>query len=250
MLLQNLRGRILGIVCLAVLALAVSVGAHVVPNMTIEADFSDEGGYTLRISIDPRTFLATDPTTLPPVPASWYREQTPEQITATQRKACEYLDSAVGLVFGGRKSKLPACEIQAIDGSDNTPLTAATQEVHLLATAKGQVPGGAADFQLDFAKEANTTLILQASRAGVPDPRPQVVFPGEISRPFPLVAKAPPAGIPLRTHSIHPTLARASLILTVAITLLLLITGWHLLNKHRHYHRGHRKPQQGKDVNN
>ena len=66
------------------LAMPGAAWAHVVPNMTVEADFAADGVYTLSINVDPRTFLAADPTTLPPVPGSWYREQTPEQLAREQ----------------------------------------------------------------------------------------------------------------------------------------------------------------------
>jgi hypothetical protein len=173
------------------LAMPGAAWAHVVPNMTVEADFAADGGYTLSINVDPRTFLAADPTTLPPVPGSWYREQTPEQLAATHEKAGEYLARALGLLFGGQKTPLPNCALQAIDGESNTPLTAETQEVHLLASAQGRVPAGAASFQIDFAKDANTTLILLPSHGGKAAPRPQVIFPGETSRAYPLETSTP-----------------------------------------------------------
>jgi hypothetical protein len=170
--------------------------AHVVPNMTIEADFAADRSYILRINFDPRTFLAADPTTLPPVPGSWYREQSQEQKAATHQKARDYLSSALGVLFGAQKSVLPDCEIQAIDGEDNNPLKADTQEVHLLATARGWVPETATTFQIDFAKDANTTLILLHTQAGAAEPRPQVIFPGETSRAFQLKTTEPAAPLP------------------------------------------------------
>jgi hypothetical protein len=135
-----LSRRILSFIYLAFLAVASIARAHVVPNMTVEAEFESKGGYTLRINVDPRIFLASDPTSLPPVPASWYLEQTPEQVAATHEKAQQYLTSALGVLFNEQKAPLPTCKIQAMDGADNTPLKADTQEVHLLATASGQLP--------------------------------------------------------------------------------------------------------------
>lgn len=247
MLLQHFRRRVLGVAYAALLASACPAKAHVIPNMTVEAAFAPDGAYTLTINVDPRTFLAADPTTLPPVPASWFREQTPEQTASTRQKAGDYLSGALRPLFDGQKTPLPPCHIQAIDGADNTPLTADTQEVHLLAVAKGQVPDGASGFQVDFAKDANTTLILLCSLAGKADPRPQVLFPGETSRVLQLhasrqgTADAPQA----------PDTASGSIwVFVVAfITLALLIQGWRLLNRHRHYHRAHRRPAHD-DVNN
>ncbi len=230
--------RILGVVSLAFLAVASIAPAHVVPNMTVEADF-DSKGYTLRINVDPRIFLASDPTSLPPVPASWYAEQTPEQVAATHEKAQQYLASAVGVLFNGQKTTLPACKIQAMDGADNTPLKADTQEVHLLATANGQLPTNSTTFQIDFAKDANTSLILLHSKAGKTELRPQVVFPGETSRPFQLqlvaAAVAPVDAPASKTNNIY-------LIIVISVACIVIITGWLLLSHYRHHHRGHRKP--------
>lgn len=239
---------------LAMLALAMpgAALAHVVPNMTVEADFAADGAYTLSINVDPRTFLAADPTTLPPVPGSWYRDQTPGQLDATHAKAREYLSRALGLLFGGQKTPLPHCAIQAIDGESNTPLTAETQEVHLLASAKGNVPTGAASFQIDFAKDANTTLILLPSHNGKAAPRPQVVFPGETSRAYPLEASAPAAKtalVPAPAAQPPAPLFSLGLIITLSITVVLLIVGWRLLSHYRHHHRAHRRPRPD-DVNN
>lgn len=220
------------------LALVGMAHAHVVPDMTIEAEFSSTGGYTLRINVDPRTFLAADPTSLPPVPASWYREQRPEQVAATHERTQRYLAGSLGLLFNEQKIPLPACQIRAMDGADNTPLKADTQEVHLLATASGQVPENAAIFQIDFAREANTSLILLQTLAGHAEPRPQVVFPGETSRPFQLkethaaVVARPPAA---KGNEVY-------LIITVVVVGLVVIRGWMLLRRYRHHHRAHRRP--------
>jgi hypothetical protein len=218
------------------------VQAHVVPNMTVEADFGRTGGYTLRINVDPRTFLATDPTSLPPVPGSWYREQNAEQAAATHEKARQYLRSALGLLFSGRKTPLPDCQIQAMDGADNTPLKPDTVEVQLLATVEGRLPEGADSFQIDIAKDANTSMILLLSHEGRAEPRPQVVFPGETSRKFPLkppVPEAPPSQRePAGTGHFF-------LMLVSAAAGIAGITGWRLLGRYRHHHRAHRRAGDG-----
>lgn len=235
--------RIIGGVFLTFLAVAGLVRAHVVPNMTVEAEFDAAGGYTLRINVDPRTFLASDPTSLPPVPASWYLQQTPQQVAATHEKAQQYLASSLGLLFDGNKTSLPACKIQAMDGADNTPLKADTQEVHLLATASGHLPAHSTTFQVDFAKDANTSLILLHSMAGKTELRPRVVFPGETSPPFQLqlVAAAVP---PAETQA--PKTSNIYLIIAISVACIVIITGWLLLSHYRHHHRAHRKPGAGK----
>ena len=238
MMYRFFRRRVLGAVFPALLAVAGVLHAHVVPNMTVEAEFNSAGGYTLRINVDPRTFLAADPTSLPPVPASWYLEQTPAQAAATHEKAQQYLASSLGVLFDGKKTELPACKIQAMDGADNTLLKADTQEVHLLATASGELPAAAATFQIDFAKEANTSLILLHTQAGKTELRPQVIFPGETSRPFQLhvIDVAPSAdSSPPRANEVY-------VIVMLAVACILGFIGRRLLNRFRHHHRAHRKP--------
>lgn len=225
----------------ALLLFSGRAAGHVVPSMTIEADFASDRSYTLRVNVDPRTFLAENPTTLPPVPASWYREQTPEQIKATKQKAQDYLSRALGVWFGDKKNTLTVSEIQAIDGNDNTPIQAETQEVHLLATVIGSVPEEAESFRIEFAKDANTSLILLHSQNGKSELRPQVIFPGETSRAFQL--DRAPAAVATITQPPPPVSNRLYLVITLAITCILIMVGWRLLNRYRHHHRAHQKPR-------
>ncbi len=236
----------------AIVSLSGQAQAHVVPNTTMEADFSADGSYAVRINVDPRTFMAADPTTLPPVPASWYREQTPEEVAATHEKARAYLEACLRLVFSGDKAHLPKCEFQAINGDDNTPINAQSQEVHLLATGQGRVPEGASTFRLDFAKAANTSLILLTTQPGKAAPRAQVVFPGELSKEVVLrdapPARPVPAVEPRLPSSSSPPPAADSmnqvwLGLVAGIALIALIIGRLLLARYRHHHKFHRKPR-------
>ena len=233
--------RVTNAIFLFFLAIAGGARAHVVPNITVEAEFTLGGSYTLRVNVDPRTFLAADPSSLPPVPASWYQGQTPEQVAATHAKAREYLVTSLGVLFNGRKTSLPACEIRAMDGADNTALKADTQEVHFLVTYRGQVPSAASSFEIEFGKNANTSLILLQSEAGQSEVRPQVVFPGETSRPFQVRASAadsPGIAPSPKTHDIYLTLGISGACIAV-------IFGWALLTRFRQYHQTHRQPRDG-----
>ena len=166
-----------------------AVQAHSVPSLTVEAIFKTDRSYLLRVNVDPRLFLSTKPTSLPPVEASWYRDQSPEQVKATAKSASDYLASALTAVFSGTSSPLPAITCQPMDGATNLPLNADSKEVHLLAEMRGQAPAAAGDFTLAIGKDANSSVILINSVDGKQERRPQVLFPGETSRPFPL----PPA---------------------------------------------------------
>lgn len=169
------------------LASASLVSAHQVPSMTMEADFAVNRGFTLRINLDPRLFLSDEPTTLPPVPASWYREQTEAERTKTHEDALAYLGKNLTLQFGGETLPLPPLKIEVIDGADNTPFKPETAEVHLLASGRSVIPGSGGEFRVSLGREANVSLILLSRVEGQKDPVPRVVFPGETSQAFPLV---------------------------------------------------------------
>jgi hypothetical protein len=212
--------------------------AHAVPSTEIVASFKKDRSYTLTINLDPRSFLAPDPTTLPPVPGSWYRDQSKEQIAATHAKARDYLAQVVSLIFSTTKAEQPAADLVAIDGNDNTPFKAETEEIHLLATLRGTLPAAASDFQIAYAKTATTSLILLIEHEGETERRPQVIFPGETSRAIKLAAEAlplPPPALPKSNDFL--------LMSILSITVILLIIGWRLLIRYRHYHRSHRKPR-------
>lgn len=166
--------------------------AHQVPSLTAEALFSTDRGYTLRINLDPRLFISDQPSSLPPVPIEWYRDQKPDELAATKKKAAAYLLKALSIQFGDATRPVENCEFQPMDGATNMPLSADTQEVHLLAEAKGVVPEAAKSFALTLSHDANVSMILLNSFEGTMERRPNVVFPGETSRPFVLAFPAKP----------------------------------------------------------
>ncbi len=225
----------------ALIALSGLLRAHNVPSMTIETRFKQNGNFDLTINFDPRTFLAADPRTLPPVAGSWFSDQSPEQAAATLEKARDYLRQSVGFIFNGRPIPLPELTLQPIDGADNTPLKPDTQELHLLAKCAAPVPDGATEFQIAFAKAAAIDLILLNALASAAERRPQVLFPGETSRPF-VFRPAPP---PPPVAAAAPERSTTSIILFF-ITATAVFIGWRLLSKYRHFHRGHKKPRNRK----
>jgi hypothetical protein len=170
---------------------ALSASAHQVPNMTLEADFDSSGHFLMKINVDPRVILSDQPTSLPPVVAARFLQQTPEQVKATFEKAATYLSETVKLQFGSVVLPLPEVTWQAMDGTTNLPLTTATTEVHLLATIKGTVPAGQGTFALGFGQAAHVSLILLLKNPSLTEPKVMVLFPGETSRPFSVAA--PPA---------------------------------------------------------
>ena len=178
---------------LFVLAACGGALAHQVPSLTVEALFSADRSYTLRINVDPRLFISDQPSSLPPVPIEWYRDQKPEELAATKIKAAGYLVKSLHIKFGDVTLPLENCDFQPMDGATNMPLSADTKEVHLLAAAKGTVPKEQNTFALALSQDANVSMILMNSFEGTMERRPNVVFPGETSRPFQLAFPAKPA---------------------------------------------------------
>ncbi len=167
--------------------LPVFAQAHSNPSLTMEAVFELDHSFTLRVNLDPRLILSTQPATLPPVEAQWYREQSATQLKDTEAKALEYVTKALGIRFSGTDVPLPVVTFTPIDGGTNVPLGPETQEVHLLAEMRGQVPSGATTFQVVLGPTASASMILINSLGGQSQRRPSVVFPGETSRVFSLV---------------------------------------------------------------
>lgn len=229
--------------------LVTSAVAHVVPNMTIEAEFTKGSQFTLKMNLDPRVFLSDQPTSLPPVSADWYLSQSEQEKGATYAKAAEYLKANVGLTFNDQTLPLPACEFVALDGATYEAVKPDTAETHLLATTKTEVPAGAGIFKIAFGKGANVSLILLNSEEGNEERKPQVIFPGETSRPFKLtqapkaVEAAPvPAPVSAKAEGIQVTDVKVTrvypefpktLLIAGAGLLLLLVLGVLLLKRSR-----------------
>ena len=172
--------------CLGLLLAIGTVSAHQVPNLTIESEFQADGTAELRVNLDPRLFLAEDPTTLPPIPASWLLTQSEAEKAETWAKAEAYVRSAVTPAYSSPPLGIELVwEFVAIDGGTGMAFTEQTAEVHLLAKAKMAVPAEAKAYTVAILMDAKAPAVLLNSFAGTMERRPQILFPGETSRPFP-----------------------------------------------------------------
>jgi len=197
-------------------------GAHTVPSLTLEAVFRTDGQYLLRANVDPRVFLAADPTVLPPVEAGWYRNQSAEQLKDTEAKAADYLRQALVVTFGGAAHELSKPVFLPMDGATNEPLSPGSQEVHLLAEFTGQT--GAGPFQVWLGQQANTSLILLTTIGEQAERRPMVVFPGETSIGIP-VPPPPMAAVEPKVDASGATTPWGWWLATALVALLM---GWRL----------------------
>ena len=134
---------------------------------------------------------------------------------------------------------MPDLTLQPIDGADNTPLKADTQELHLLAKCAAPVPEGAAEFQVSFAKNAAIDLRGLNGLENAAERKPQVLFPGETSRTFVFRSTLPPPVAAVEVSTKGSTTSTVMLVIALAA----IFIGWRLL-KYRHFHRGHRKPKE------
>lgn len=199
---------------LLLVLVASTAHAHTVPSLTLEAQFESDGRYLIKANVDPRLFLAAVPSNVPPVPASWYFDQSLAQRQDTEAKASAYLHQTVQLHFGGRSIDLPAMTWTAMDGAANEALKPDSAETHLLAEIPGLSP--AADLRVHLPPAANTSVILLTRIGSTAEQRPIVLFPGEAS-PV-ITVPVPPA-----TTAVRPArLESGKLLMLLGMTVLAL----------------------------
>lgn len=179
---------------------AVRIQAHPIPTLVVEALFHPDRTCELKVNLDPRLFLHEVPSTLPPVPGSWWWDQSEADRAANQDRARQYLASTLQFAFGTAQAQ-PTWTVQAIDSTLTTELSPTSAEVHLLASCRVDPTADASEFKLTLARSAAVPVILLNSELGNPKITPQSVYPGETSRAFALPFKTtassePPATIP------------------------------------------------------
>ena len=170
--------------------------AHLIPTLVVEAEFHPERHYTLRVNLDPRLFLAREPTTLPPVPPSWYLSQDAIARAETAEQAKAFVGRNLIFKVGDTVLK-PEWTISPIDSVSMFPLSPNSAETHLLAEFEGVLPMVDGDFVLTRTKDCPIGLVLTTMHDGDPERTPQALFEGESSRGIHLEApkggaKTPP----------------------------------------------------------
>jgi hypothetical protein len=199
------------------LILGSAVHAHQVPNMTVEAAFAADGGFEIKVNLDPRVFLSDNPASLPPVPASWYLDQTEDQRRENFQQATSHVGRMLKFQLGRDALKEPAINWQAMDGATSLAVTADTAETHLLGTLRGVVPEGADSFTLEYARDGQVSLILLTTTPGMTEPKVQVLFAGEASRPVAVPAGRPAPEPETQAQRSHGPAALALVVLLAVI---------------------------------
>ena len=179
------------------------VGAHTVPSMVAEAEFTPDRGVVVLVNLDPRLVLTDQPSAVPPVPASWWFEQDEPGRAETLAKAAAYVDAQLQFRVGGTDLR-GAWKVQPVDSATVAPVTSSSAEVHLLAEYRGSLPQVPGDFKLTVSKTCAVATLLVNAMAGDEQRQPQLVFPSESSRGFPLpplVTRAEPGSPAQPTES-------------------------------------------------
>lgn len=180
---------------LIIWALFFSVAvAHPVPTLVVEAEFTPQRTATFRVNLDPRLFLAPQPSSLPPVPAFWWLDQDESEKAKSLSTAISYIDRILLFKVGETLIK-GTWLITPIDSSSFLPLEASSAEIHLLAVYTGPLPTSDDKFTLTVSKECPVGLILVNSIEGLNERKPQSLFGGETSVEFALPAKIHPAEV-------------------------------------------------------
>lgn len=159
--------------------------AHTVPGMTVEAEFGPRREGVILVNVDPRLFLATPPTSMPPLPAAWWLEQDDGERRATTEQAIAFVNDTLTIEVGSGVMK-GEWKIHAVDSATITALAPASAEVHLLAEHRGPLPPNGGDFRVRVAPGTPVPVLLLVALEGAADRKPQLVLAGESSRGFPL----------------------------------------------------------------
>lgn len=169
--------------------------AHTIPTLVVEAEFTAQRTATFKVNLDPRLFLADQPATLPPVPASWWFDQDEKSQTESRTKADSYINRILAFKVGDTRIH-GAWNISPIDSASAFPLGTDSAEVHLLAEFTGPLPNSEGPFALQVHQSCPVGLILVNSLEGQDQRKPQSLFAGETSVGFALPARTQPAWQP------------------------------------------------------
>lgn len=178
------------------------LSAHTVPTLVVEAEFNMARQSEIRVNIDPRLFLASQPTTLPPIAAAWWLEQDAASRAKTGAAAVAYLEKTLGFRIGDAALR-GDWKVTAIDSATSFPLSSESAEVHLLAERQQQLPAVPGEFKVNVSDDCAVGVMLMNSIEGKPERHPQALFPSESSRGFKLPEIKPTAPVKLAATSIE-----------------------------------------------
>ncbi|MEY4484006.1 MAG: hypothetical protein RL693_1458 [Verrucomicrobiota bacterium] len=164
--------------------------AHTIPTLVIETEFTPQRTAVFRVNLDPRLFLSAEPTSLPPVPASWWIDQNEKAQDDARSKAGDYINRILAFKVGDTSIK-GIWRISPIDSASTFPLEANSAEVHLLAEHSGPLPDTEGQFSLKVGPDCPVGLILVNSLEGHDQRQPQSLFAGETSVGFALPVRIP-----------------------------------------------------------
>jgi hypothetical protein len=172
--------------------------AHPVPDIPVRAEFAPDGTVTLRAEVDPRCFAA-DPLNEPYLENATFQEFSDPQKRELVAKTLRLLSETVEIRFlpeGAAKPKFH-CQFTTLGSREltwdtkapetNTPTCA---ELPVTVTAEWKTDASRFQaYQVKSGENGKFSLVVLSSLNGQAQP-PNVLFPGEESRPVDLAAWA------------------------------------------------------------
>lgn len=205
-------------------AFTTSLAAHPIPTLVVEAEFHPDHTCEIRVNMDPRLFLHEVPSTLPPVPGSWWLDQDDVARAQTSEKARAHLDRTLHFTWNDAPMR-PGWEVIAIDSTLATELTPTSAEVHLLARSRVPLHPLQGELKARLEKSSAVPLILLTTGPGSKQV-PQSVYPGESSRGFSPAITVPPAVAISEPPHPSPPSGHPGWRIAAGAILLLTLLGW------------------------
>lgn len=198
-----MRVSLAALVC-CLLGLAASCLAHPLPDVAVRASFESDGGWTLQVEIDPRSF-EPDPNVAPYLTHADLNVATAEFKEKLKSKARDYIRHVVDVVLDPLQKVNPTFDWQ-FTTMENAPLRLPEDPVMLTGTWQTQIPQGTTGYSIRALPEGTLSVLYHNTALGKKIERFQILFPGENSYVLDLRSFQPrTAAPPLVTSSPEET---------------------------------------------
>ncbi len=221
----------------------LSAFAHPIPDVAVRADFATNGGWTLQVEIDPRSF-EPDPNVAPYLTNADLGLTPPEKQARLKAAARDYIRRVVSVVLDPALEVIPEFDWQ-FTTLENAPLKAAEDPVMLTGTWKTQIPAGTTGYSIKALPEGTLSVLYHNTALGKKVERFQILFPGETSyvldlQTFKPRTQAPPPLTAESAEALAPALggdamcplcestggSGHALPLVVAVAVIVALVGW------------------------
>jgi alkaline phosphatase D len=167
---------------LAVLALPLAASGHAVPDIPVRTWFTQGGGCTVTVEVDPRCFAA-DPNAEPSLLNAVFPGMSEAARTELKTKAAELVQRYVEFLFEPTGPVKPEFSFE-FTGHAQAPLALPEDIVVMTGTWQTRVPEGSMSWRIKATKDTPLAVVFRNYLEGLESPKFSVLFPGETSFPF------------------------------------------------------------------